>query len=65
MKVLTWQARDKNGVSLRKLSKMTGITYSTLWRIENHEKSPTLDELKLIAMALQMRISDLYDDELK
>lgn len=65
MIVLTWQARENKGVSLRKLSKMTGLTYSTLWRIENEKKSPTLNELKLIAMALDTHISDLYDDELK
>lgn len=41
MKILTWQARNSKKVTLVKLSKMTGISKSTLNNIEN-EKYPRL-----------------------
>ncbi len=45
MKILTWQARNNKKVTLVKLSKMTGISKSTLNNIENEKVSPTIAEL--------------------
>lgn len=64
MEILVWQIRDKKGVSLRKLERMTGISKSTLHNIENRKKSPTLDELEVIAKALKCAMTDLYESEL-
>ena len=64
MKILTWQARNKK-VTLVKLSKMTGISKSTLNNIENEKVSPTIAELEAIAKALGMKITDLFDSDYK
>lgn len=60
MKILTWQARNNKKVTLVKLSKMTGISKSTLNNIENEKVSPTIAELEAIAKALNMKITDLF-----
>lgn len=65
MKILTWQARNDKKVTLVKLSKMTGISKSTLNNIENERVSPTLAELEAIAKALRMKITDLFDSDYK
>jgi transcriptional regulator with XRE-family HTH domain len=65
MKILTWQARNNKKVTLVKLSKMTGISKSTLNNIENEKVSPTIAELEAIAKALGMKITDLFDSDYK
>jgi len=55
-----WYYRNINKVTLVKLSKMTGISKSSLSRIENMIKSPTLEQLEKIAKALDVQITDLY-----
>ena len=65
MKILTWQARNNKKVTLVKLSKMTGISKSTLNNIENEKVSPTIAELEAIAKALEMKITDLFDSNYK
>ena len=65
MKILTWQARNNKKVTLVKLSKMTGISKSTLNNIENEKVSPTIAELEAIANALNMKITDLFDSDYK
>ena len=65
MKILTWQARNNKKVTLVKLSKMTGISKSTLNNIENEKVSPTIAELEAIAKALNMKITDLFDIDYK
>ena len=65
MKILTCQARNNKKVTLVKLSKMTGISKSTLNNIENEKVSPTIAELEAIAKALNMKITDLFDSDYK
>jgi len=65
MEILTWQARINKKVTLVKLSSLTGISKSTLNNIENGRVSPTAKQLEVIAKALNMRISDLYESEYK
>lgn len=65
MKILTWQARNNKKVTLVKLSKMTGISKSTLNNIENEKVSPTIAELEAIAKALRTKITDLFDSDYK
>lgn len=65
MKILTWQARNSKKVTLVKLSKMTGISKSTLNNIENEKVSPTIAELEAIAKALNMEITALFNSEYK
>nr|UVY64651.1 MAG: helix-turn-helix domain protein [Bacteriophage sp.] len=65
MEILTWQARTEKNVTLKQLEKMTGISKTTLNTIENGLTSPTLRQLEAIAIALDTKISALYDSEYK
>ena len=65
VEILTWQARTKKRITLVQLAKMTGISKSTLNNIENSKTSPTLMELEVIAKALGVRITDLFDSDYK
>lgn len=65
MEVLTWQARVNKNLTLKQLAEMTEISKTTLNTIENGKTSPTLRQLETIAIALDMKISDLYDSEYK
>lgn len=65
MEILTWQARTKKRITLVQLAKLTGISKSTLNNIENSKTSPTLMELEVIAKALGVRITDLFDSDYK
>ncbi len=65
MQILTWQARNNKHVTLIKLSKMTGLSKSTLNNIENEKVSPTLAELEVIAKALDVKITDLFESDYK
>lgn len=65
MEILTWQARNNKNVTLVKLSGLTGISKSTLNNIENGRVSPTIKQLEIIAKALEVKISDLYESQYK
>ena len=65
MEVLTWQARNKRGLTLKQLEAATGIGKTTLNNIENGLVSPTLNQLEAIARALDVKMSDLYDSVYK
>lgn len=61
MEILTWYARNRKNVTLIELSELTGISKSTLYNIENGKASPTIEQLEIIAKALDCKISDLFD----
>ncbi len=65
MDILTWQARTEQSINLIKLSQLTGISKSTLNNIENGRTSPTLKQLEVIAIALNVKITDLFSSEYK
>jgi len=65
MEILTWQARTRKNLTLKQLSAMTGLSKTTLNDIENGKVSPTLRELELIAKALEVKMSDLYESKYK
>lgn len=65
MKVLLWQARQSRNITLVELAKRTGVSKSTLNNIENYRSSPTQIQLERIAVALNCRITDLFDSEYK
>lgn len=48
-----------------KLSKLTGISKTTLNDIENNKISPTIKQLENIAKALDIKITDLFDSRYK
>lgn len=65
MEILIAQMRYKKGYTLERLAKRSGIGKSTINNIENGKTSPRLCQLEAIAIALDLKISDLYDSEYK
>ena len=65
MKIRIWDVRNEKGMSIRELAEKAHVPRSTLSRIENEENSPRLDVLEKIAIALDVRISDLYESDYK
>nr|DAJ48882.1 MAG TPA: helix-turn-helix domain protein [Caudoviricetes sp.] len=65
MEIRVWEARTQKGYTLVQLEGITGISKSTLNNIENGKTSPTLSQLESIASALGVRITDLFDSDLK
>ena len=54
------QQRKKIGFSQDKLSKLAGVAYNTVVKIESGENSnPTIETLQKIAKALGIRVDDL------
>lgn len=47
------------------LAKKSGIGKSTLNNIENSKVSPTLFQLEMIAIAMGVKITDLFESEYK
>lgn len=65
MKILVWEVRTSKGFALMELSKKSGIGKSTINNIENGKVSPTLFQLEMIAIALGVNITDLFESEYK
>ncbi len=61
IKLLLWQQRAKRELTLIELSKLTGISKSTLNNFENERTSPTLNQLEKISVALNCEITDLFE----
>lgn len=64
-KITLWQMRDKKGIKLIALSKVTGVSVSELSKIENNKVSPTLNTLEKIAIGLKCNITDLFESDHK
>ena len=65
MKILLNKLRSEKGITLEELAVKSGISKSTLNRIENEITFPTMNQMEKLAMALGVRISDLYDSRYK
>jgi DNA-binding Xre family transcriptional regulator len=65
MKILLGDIMYRKNISVRQLSLMAGIPKSTISNIMNERYSPTLENLEKIAIALEVKISDLYESEYK
>lgn len=65
MEVYTWQARINKNMTLKQLEAATGIGKTTLNNIENGLVSPTLVQLEAIARALDVKMVDLFDSDIK
>jgi transcriptional regulator with XRE-family HTH domain len=53
--------REQRGVTLAQLSEATGISVSTLSRLESGQRRPTLELLLLLARAHQVPLDELVD----
>lgn len=55
------EIRKKKGLTVRQLEYKTGISKSTLSRLENNETKLYLELLEKISKALDCRVQDLFD----
>ena len=53
--------REEKGLTIRQLEYKTGISKSTLSRIENNQARLYLDLLEKISKALDCNLKDLFD----
>ncbi len=60
MEILLWEKRTAKGYSLRSLAERSGISKTEINDIENGNRSPTLDTLERLAVALECSICDLF-----
>lgn len=66
LKMNIWEIRAKRDLTLRQLSKITGISRGRLNNIENNKSRPAdLGELVKLDIALDTRILDLFESEYK
>lgn len=65
MQILVWEVRTEKGFTLMQLEKRSGISRSTINNIENEKTSPTLFQLELLACALGVGITDLFESDYK
>lgn len=63
MEIKLAEIRNKKNISLRQLSIRTEIDRTTLNKIENSKKSPTIHQLEKIAAALNCKIGDIIKSE--
>ena len=52
-------------ISVRQLSVRSGISKSTIDNIMNEVYSPTMENMELLAKALKVRITDLFESDYK
>ncbi|MEO2652975.1 helix-turn-helix domain-containing protein [Blautia wexlerae] len=52
-------------ISVRQLSARSGISKSTIDNIMNEVYSPTMENMELLAKALKVRITDLFESDYK
>lgn len=56
-------ARERLGLSLRALAQQAGLSVNAISLIERGENSPTVSSLHLLATALNVSITDFFQDE--
>ena len=61
VKMLIKEVRLKNNMTLRMLSKLSGVSKGHLSKLERQEREPRLSTLISIAMALKVDIKELYE----
>lgn len=60
-KVTVWQERLRQRMTLSELSKLSGISKSTLHRIETNKIMPKMKQLIIISIVLKVDIKTLYE----
>lgn len=65
LKIKIYEQRISNKYSVRKLAQLSGIPKSTINDLENGKTTPDLKQLEKIAIALNVRINDLFDSPYK
>lgn len=56
---------EKRNLSYRKLSQMSGVSYSTIYKIANYHEDPRQSTMIAISRALKLPVTDVFDLEWK
>lgn len=64
MKLKIREVRKKNLTQIE-LAKLTGISKSSISRYEREDLWPDMLEMEWIALAMDVKITDLFDSEVK
>ena len=59
MKILLWDKRKEKGYSLRRLAQLSGVSKSTIERLENGYIPKSLREIEQLADALECSVEEL------
>lgn len=65
MKILLGEIMYEKNLSVRQVSKMTGLPASTINDIMNGRSSPRLNTLEQLAKGLKIHITDLFESPYK
>ena len=65
MKLKIIEVRKKRNLTQIELAKLTGISKSSISRYEREELWPDMLEMEWIALAMDVKITDLFDSEVK
>lgn len=65
MKLKIREVRKKRNLTQIELAKLTGISKSSISRYEREEIWPDMLEMEWIALAMDVKITDLFDSEVK
>lgn len=65
IEILIYYRRIEKEMTLMELSKKTGISKSALQNYESNLRFPNMIQMEKLAIALKVRISDLFESEYK
>ncbi|MCI9415916.1 MAG: helix-turn-helix transcriptional regulator [Eubacterium sp.] len=65
MKILIWEMRTERKITLGKLAKESGISKSSIQRMESGIVSPTMDKMEKLAKAMRVKITELFESDYK
>lgn len=65
MKLKIREIRKRRNLTQIELAKLTGISKSSISRYEREELWPDMLEMEWIALAMDVKITDLFDSEVK
>lgn len=63
MIIKLWEIRQKNNLTLKQLSALSGISKSEINAIENGQVSPRFDTLECLDSSLKCKIGDIVESE--
>ena len=65
MKLKIREVRKRRNLTQIELAKLTGISKSSISRYEREDLWPDMLEMEWIALAMDIKITDLFDSEVK
>ena len=65
MKLKIREVRKRRNLTQIELAKLTGISKSSISRYEREDLWPNMLEMEWIALAMDVKITDLFDSEVK